>query len=181
MAYYHGTNMLIGAIDLSKSRMRTDFGKGFYLANMLETAQGWAARRAILSGGTPTVMRYEFKDDLFSLSGVRFASNPSTEWLEFISLNRRLSKTSLPDKEPRHEYNWVSGPIANDDIADVVDEYLEGDITSEDAIRRARALPQTYQLSVHTLLAVQLIENEKVSYKQFKNGRWTKDWLKQNT
>ena len=28
--FYHGTNIVIGDIDLSHSRSRTDFGKGFH-------------------------------------------------------------------------------------------------------------------------------------------------------
>jgi len=178
MAYYHGTNTIISRVDFSLGRSRTDFGKGFYLASKVKTAQGWATRRAMISGGTPTILRYEFGDDLFKLDGKRFSNEPSHEWLEFISFNRQRKHKGMSGKEPRHEYHWVSGPIANDDIADVVDEYLAGDITSEEAVFRARALPQTYQLSLHTHLASDLVDESMVSYKQFKNGRWTKDWLK---
>jgi len=112
------------------------------------------------------------------LYGKRFPKAPSIEWLEFISQNRQRSHVDMPESEPRHEYHWVSGPIANDDIADVVDEFLAGEITCELAVQRARALPQTYQLSLHTQAVAEMIDYEKVLYKQFKNGRWTKDWLK---
>ena len=177
MAYYHGTNALIGFIDLSKSRLRTDFGKGFYFANATDTAQGWATRRTMVSGGIPTILRYEFNNDLFDLSGKRFPAIPSIEWLDFISLNRQRSHPEVNEKEPRHGYHWVSGPIANDDIADVIDEFLAGEITCEAAVHRARALPQTYQLSLHTQVAADMINEEGVLYRQFKKGRWTKDWL----
>jgi len=177
MFYYHGTNKIIGSVDLSVSRNRTDFGKGFYFANRVDTAQRWATRRSLVSGGIPTILRYEFDTGLFDLSGKRFSNEPSNEWLEFISFNRRREDTGLTKEEPRHVYHWVSGPIANDDIADVVDEYLVGEISIEEAVRRARALPQTYQLSLHTQLAIIMINEGKVSYKQFKNSRWTKDWL----
>ena len=33
MKMYHGTNMVVGVIDLTKSRNRVDFGKGFYLTD----------------------------------------------------------------------------------------------------------------------------------------------------
>ena len=49
MTYYHGTNAIIGMIDLSRSRLRTDFGKGFYFASKADTAQGWATRRTMIS------------------------------------------------------------------------------------------------------------------------------------
>ena len=178
MTYYHGTNAIIGVIDLCRSRLRTDFGRGFYFASKADTAQGWATRRTMISGGIPTILRYEINKSTFDLYGKRFPKAPSIEWLEFISQNRQRSHVDMPESEPRHEYHWVSGPIANDDIADVVDEFLAGEITCELAVQRARALPQTYQLSLHTQAVAEMIDYEKVLYKQFKNGRWTKDWLK---
>ena len=33
--FHHGTNMVINSIDLGKGRVRTDFGKGFYLGSNL--------------------------------------------------------------------------------------------------------------------------------------------------
>jgi len=98
--------------------------------------------------------------------------------LEFISHNRQRTFSDSDKREPRHDYNWVSGPIANDDIADVVDEHLAGEITVETAVHRARALPQTYQLSLHTQLTLEMVSEKSVLYRQFKNGRWIKDWLK---
>jgi len=181
MTYYHGTNVIIDKIDLNKSRLRTDFGKGFYFANVVETAQGWATRRAMISGGIPTILRYEINEEIFILCGKRFSPAPSLEWLDFISLNRQRVQINTSEKEPRHEYNWVSGPIANDDIADVVDEYLAGEISVEIALHRARALQQTYQLSLHTQTATDILNGESILFKQFKNGRWTKDWLKRTT
>jgi len=124
MLLYHGTNMVIGAVDLNKSRNRTDFGRGFYLADKIGTAQNWAARKAELHGGVPTILAYEADDDVFELPGCRFDTMPSYEWLAFICENRRKSPKSSAKREPRHEYNWVSGPIANDKIVDVIDEYL---------------------------------------------------------
>jgi len=58
MMYYHGTNSIFNTIDLSKSRLRTDFGKGFYFTNKIGTAQGWATRRAMISGGIPTILQF---------------------------------------------------------------------------------------------------------------------------
>jgi len=176
MMLYHGSHEIIARIDLSKCRSRTDFGKGFYLADKIGTAQAWAARKAELIGGTPTILRYEIGSDLYRLYGKRFENAPSFDWLDFISTNRHRNADNASKKEPVHDYNWVSGPIADDRIADVVDEYLTGDVSATEAIRRARILPQTYQLSIHTPDAIRAIDDENVGYKQFKNGRWTKDW-----
>ena len=182
MTFYHGTNMLIGKIDLNRSRNRVDFGKGFYLTDKFGTARDWAIRKAELEGGgLPTVLCYELGFGIFELFGLRFANAPGLEWLEFICSNRRTGPSGNGQKEPRHDFNWVTGPIADDKVVDVVAEYMRKDINAEAAIRRLRALPLTYQLSLHTPEAVSFVDDVDVLYKQLKNGRWTQNWLKRKT
>lgn len=43
MILFHGSNTIIESIDLAKSRPFKDFGKGFYLTDILEQAQRMAA------------------------------------------------------------------------------------------------------------------------------------------
>jgi len=174
---YHGTNAVNGKINLEKSRLRTDFGKGFYLTDSIETAQNWAARRVSAVGGIATIIRYDISQDIYSLYGKRFEKLPSFEWLEFIVSNRKRSVKADINKEPRHIYNWVSGPIADDKIADVVENYLAGDIDTDEAIALARALPQVFQLSLHTQSSLNTVDEELVHFKQFVNSKWSKDWI----
>ena len=179
MRFYHGTNMVIDAIDLAKSRNRVDFGKGFYLTDKIGTAQIWAIRKVELEGeGIPTILCYETGADLYSLHGQRFPDDPDIEWLSFICSNRRNTRPASTQKEPRHDFNWVSGAIADDKIVDVVAEYLRGETTCEEAIRRARALPKTYQLSLHTAVAISYVDDTNVIYKQLKRGSWSQNWIK---
>ena len=42
MTLYHGTTEIITKIDFSKSNLRTDFGKGFYMGSKLGEARNWA-------------------------------------------------------------------------------------------------------------------------------------------
>ena len=44
MKMYHGTYMIVDTIDLTKSRNRVDFGKGFYLTDKVGTAQSCYVR-----------------------------------------------------------------------------------------------------------------------------------------
>ncbi|MCL2250060.1 MAG: DUF3990 domain-containing protein [Oscillospiraceae bacterium] len=178
MALYHGTNEKIGIIDLSKGRVRTDFGKGFYLTGKPDTAFRWAANKVDLSGGTATVLRYEINNDLFSTYGKRFSDIPDLDWLEFICQNRHREANKAEKIEPRHDYNWVSGPIADDKVYDVVKNYMAGEITAEVAIQKARALPQTFQLSLHTTLALSFVDDLGVYFKQYKNNGWSREWIK---
>jgi len=182
MTFYHGTNMLIGKIDFVKSRNRVDFGKGFYLVDKLGTARNWAIRKVELENeGIPTVIAYEISPDLFSLSGAKYSNTPELKWLEFICTNRRMLLPGQAKKEPRHNFNWVSGPIADDKVVDVVAEYMRNEINAGEAIKRLRALPQTYQVSLHTTVALDYVDEINVRYKQLKNGRWTQNWIKRKT
>lgn len=178
MLFYHGTNMLIGQIDLNKCRPRTDFGKGFYLTDKVRTAQNWAIRKSELLGGTPTVLSYTIDKLANGLSGKRFSDTPDFEWLSFICENRRRNEPNVIEHEPRHNFHWVFGPIADDRVFDVVDMFREGDISAEDAIRRIRLLPSTLQLSLHKEDAIKHVDDTNVLYRQFVDGTWTKDWVR---
>jgi len=178
MAFYHATNLLIYRIDLSLGRNRVDFGKGFYLTDKFGTARDWAIRKVELEGeGTPTVLSYEIDSGLYTLPGMRFAAIPGIEWLEFICSNRRFDSSGSNKKEPRHDHHWVAGPIADDKVVDVVAEYMRDEIAANKAIERLKALPQTYQLSLHTSEALAFVDEGKVFYKQYRNGRWSQNWM----
>ena len=172
MILYHGTTEVIGVIDLSKCRLRTDFGRGFYISSKLGTARDWAIGRAGFSG-IPTVMRYEIKNAILSDCTLRYLrfDKPSKEWLDFIRDNRRRDLHSGKTLEPRHVYDIVSGPIANDKVADVVDLYCKGRINADEAIARTRALPSVFQLSLHTQQALNHILSDL--YSQRENEKWS--------
>jgi hypothetical protein len=65
--FYHGTNMPFGKIDFSRCRLRTDFGKGFYIGTNLGVARRWAASQSMVHE-TATVMRYVLNDVIFNLN-----------------------------------------------------------------------------------------------------------------
>ena len=175
--FHHGTNTVIAEIDLSHSRSRTDFGKGFYMGNNLGEARKWAKSQS-LATETPIVMRYVLSDAVFNLEDGNlnrlWFSFPTVEWLDFVRHNRRASATAVQNKEPRHDYDIVYGPIANDKIADVVDEYIDGLISAEEAIRRARVIPSVFQMSFHTPLALTYIDQTLTESQHFlKSNKWS--------
>ena len=155
---YHGTNTIITTVNLDKSRLRTDFGKGFYLSSKLGVARDWAVDK---SGATktPIVMRLTLDTAKFytpELLMLRFVQ-PTIEWLNFIRDNRQIKAIAGIFGEPRHNYDVVSGPIANDKVAKVVADYIDGLINTDEAIRRTKALPSAYQTSLHTQKALACI------------------------
>jgi len=174
MILYHGTNRILGDIDFNKSRLRTDFGKGFYFSDKLGNARDWAVDKSGFSE-MPTVMRYDLCNKIFQdqkLSLLRF-DNPTIEWLNFVRDNRRRNPDSTASKEPRHSYDIVSGPIANDKVAIAVDKYCRDKLTAEEALIEIKAIKNVFQLSVHTQSALTYIKT--VSYSQFLSKRWS-EW-----
>jgi len=175
--FHHGTNMVLNSIDLDKGRSRTDFGKGFYLGNNLGVARKWAISQSMATE-IPTVMRYALSDAIFnfddsSLSRLWFSS-PTVEWLNFVQDNRREIATNTRNIEPRHNYDVVFGPVANDKVVDVVDEYIDGLLTADEAIRRVRVIPSVFQMSFHTPLALTYIDQTLTEFQQrIQDNKWS--------
>ena len=178
--FHHGSNTIIKTIDLSISRSRTDFGKGFYMGNNLGEARRWAISQSMATE-LPSVMRFVLSDDIFNMSysGLNrlWFSSPTVEWLDFVRDNRRIIQDSQ-DTEPRHNYDIVYGPIANDKVVDVVDEYIDGLIAADEAIHRVKVILSVFQMSFHTLLSLTYIDQSLTEYQQQTNkNKWT-EWEK---
>jgi len=176
MELYHGTTQIIYEIDLTQGRHRTDFGQGFYLGSDLSVAQRWAKSRAIFSG-KPIVMKYALGDGIFydEKTNPLIFDEPSLEWLNFVRDNRRKGKS---ENKLRHTHGIVQGSIANDKVNFVVEDYMKGKITAEEAIARVKALPDALQVSLHTPYALTYVDAGDVWYQeQLPNGEWT-DWIR---
>ena len=59
MILFHGSNIEINRIDLSKCRPYKDFGRGFYLTELQDQAMRMAKRVARIYGGEPIVTYFE--------------------------------------------------------------------------------------------------------------------------
>ena len=125
MKLYHGTNIDFSEIDLAKSFPLKDFGKGFYLTTIREQAERMAKRKQEVLGGKAIVQEYEFdenvlhKDDLKAL----VFEGTTPEWATFIFNNRSRNKNY------RHDYDIVVGPIADDGVAFLINQYTTGAVT----------------------------------------------------
>ena len=125
MRLYHGTNIDFSEIDLAKSFPLKDFGKGFYLTTIREQAERMAKRKQEALGGKAIVQEYEFdenvlhKDDLKAL----VFEGTTPEWATFIFNNRSRNKNY------RHDYDIVVGPIVDDGVAFLINQYTTGAVT----------------------------------------------------
>lgn len=150
---YHGTTgtfadgILHSGIDLAKSKLRSDFGRGFYMTRNLDQAKSHAnqvfrrlgALAASRHGATPNpvcaaVVEYEVDRLVLSkLSHLAFVS-ASADWMAFVQHCRRTGGPHIPASMTN--YDLVYGPMAG----------LDG-----------RPFPPDYeQLSLHTANAIQV-------------------------
>ena len=116
---YHGSDVTIDKIDLSKGHINKDFGKGFYLTSLLSQAKEMAKRKARQTLDAQEVVTAFLFDEKVLTSGelkVKVFSEVSEEWAMFILQNRRASRTGF-----RHDYDIVVGPIAEDGVVQQLD------------------------------------------------------------
>ena len=156
MILYHGSNVEVKEPILLKVQRELDFGKGFYTTSDMEQAARWAERTAKRRGESNAfVTVYEVNED--ELKNIRLLSfdSPNVEWLNFVVKNRK------------GEYiagNWdiISGPVADDQTAQVIDLYLEGAYDEEEAIRRFLTQKLKDQYTFKTLEAINLLKYKEV-------------------
>ena len=88
---YHGSNVAIERIDLSRSKRGKDFGQGFYLNANPDQAMDMATRTTrFLNEGTPTLSCFEFDEDEATKDGlnIKVFTDYTEEWAEFVVMNR---------------------------------------------------------------------------------------------
>lgn len=151
MTLYHGSNVDIESIDLTKGLRFKDFGKGFYVTPDRNTAVRMAQKRARLFGGTPTLISYELDESALhsDLKVKIFPEKACVEWLLFVDANRDRKNMT-----PIHDYDIVVGPIANDGVVLQLTNYREGIYSPEEAARllQDKYLDQQYYFGTERAL-----------------------------
>jgi len=155
MIVYHGSDIRIDTVDLSKSKPGKDFGRGFYVTKIREQAEGMAKRIANWNHSHPVVTEFEFdecsfEDERFKI--LRF-DDYTEEWFDFIMLNRKNRS-----KKQIHDYDIVEGPVANDDVAQRIYVYLRGHISKRDFLDELKFHKPTHQICFCTIESLQTIE-----------------------
>ena len=134
MILYHGSNVAIEHPRLIRHLRTLDFGAGFYLTSDYDQAARWAQLKAKRRRvGKPLVSVFDVDDLAYWRLKILSFPAPAVEWLRYISVNRR-NVASVDD------WDVVSGPVADDNTMPVLNLYLQGTYTEEEAIRRL--LPQ---------------------------------------
>ena len=158
MSLYHGSTVEIKEIDLSLSKPNKDFGKGFYLSDNFEQAYEMANYKADLFGTNPYVTKFEFDESLLKNGSLKVLSfsEYSKDWAEFVFKNRNQENQDFS-----HDYDIVTGPIANDRVGAQIRRFVEGDITFNTFLERLKYMKGvTFQYFFGTEKAIQTLINK---------------------
>ena len=143
---YHGSNVLVEMPQIIVSGFYKDFGYGFYCTNIETQARKWALTKK----GYSIVSVYSYQED----KSLKLLSFPqmTEEWLDFVVNCRRGIK---------HDYDIVEGPMADDQIWDYVEDFIEGSITREAFWVLAKFKHPTHQIVFCTPKSLSTIKFER--------------------
>lgn len=152
MKLYHGSTTVVKKPHVHRGRKTTDFGQGFYLTTSYEQAERWAVLKQKRDNAKKAIVSiYEFDETLLNDAtySVLHYKGPSQEWLDFVVRNRKGFDL--------HQYDYVMGPVANDQLYTTISLYEEGSLSVEAAIIQLKSHLLFDQLSCHTEKAIKNI------------------------
>lgn len=150
MILYHGSNMPISKIDLSKGKKGKDFGQGFYLSPFYAQAYRMAELTvAKTSEGVPFVSEFTYDENkIQNLKVLRF-DGYTKEWAKFIIMNRQNRSN-----QQAHDYDIVYGPIADDTVGATISLFIRQYIDLDELIRRLKFVEPKYQYFFATIASL---------------------------
>ena len=140
MILYHGSNITIEQIGLSKSKPNKDFGQGFYLSEDENQANEMARFKSLLLGGTAIVSKFEFDESVMKTGALRIKvfDGYSEEWADFVFANR--------EGKPVEKFDIIYGPIANDKVGLQIRKLKDCSIDKKEFLNRLKNMKGiTYQ------------------------------------
>jgi hypothetical protein len=145
MKLYHGSTIGVETPDLQKCRPTTDFGQAFYTTTNFEQAEKWAKIKQKRANSENCIVSvFEFDESILYLDDykVRHFGNATHDWLDFVVNNRR----GIVQKQ----YDFVTGPVANDSLYATILLYEQGLLPADAAIERLKVQELYSQLSFNT-------------------------------
>lgn len=153
---YHGSNTEIEKIILSRCNPNKDFGRGFYLTHIEEQAMEMAKRRTRIAGtGVPIISKYAFDESLLDSAELKVKrfDEPCKEWALFVMANREATQTGY-----RHDYDIVTGPVADDGVAFQLERYARKIITIETLVEELTYRKLNWQYFFGTELSISKLQ-----------------------
>lgn len=142
---YHGSNVEVSKPKILQNGFYKDFGYGFYCTNIEKQAKRWALTRK----GDSIVNKYKYNEN----PDLQIKSFPemTDEWLDFVVECRRGTL---------HRYDIVEGPMADDQIWNFVEGFIEGRITRSAFWELVKFNYPTHQIVFCTEIALKTLEFE---------------------
>ena len=143
---YHGSNIVVSNPKILVSGFYKDFGYGFYCTKFEKQAKKWALTKK--DHHVVSIYEYQTNDQLKILVFPLMTD----EWLDFV-VNCRMGV--------KHDYDIVEGPMADDQIWDYLEDFIEGVITREAFWVLAKFKYPTHQIVFCTQKALETITFKK--------------------
>ena len=138
MILYHGSHSKISRPDISYSRNDIDFGVGIYFTEDRKMATKWATKY-----NTSWLNTYNVDIDVNNDKIYVFI--PNEEWLNYVAYNRGYTdKCSFDDSK----YDIIIGPTADDKLFETLDDYFEGDLSTEQTVKIINCMHYSNQIVV---------------------------------
>lgn len=149
MILYHGSNVVVDKPALIPQNRYLDFGFGFYTTTNQQQAIGFADKvTKRRKDGCKTVSTYEINEiKAFAECSVLRFDEPNEAWLDFVSANRSGSYTG-------QHYDFIYGPVANDDVYTTFTLYSAGVLTKEQTLEALKIKMLYNQLVLTTEKAI---------------------------
>lgn len=128
---YHGSTQIIEHPLANIGRSDLDFGKGFYVTTLRNQAERWATRMQLIHAQDSAWLSIYNFDEEVAFGNNRFRllrfDTYDRQWLDFIAASRN-------GQQPWKDFDAIEGGVANDQVIDTVEDYINGNITVEQAL-----------------------------------------------
>ena len=157
MILYHGSLEIVEKPQILQAKRPLDFGTGFYTTTSLQQASRWVKLRMEQNNakvGYINIYEYTPKKGLHT----RLFRSANEAWVDFVHANRTV-------QDYNHDYDIVTGPVANDNVYLSFNLYESGINTKSELIRRLKTYNLVDQLLFHTeqsLLTLKYNGNKEV-------------------
>ena len=158
MKVFHGSYTAIDKIDLEQCEVGRDFGRGFYVTNICSQAEYWAKRKGRRKHTDGVITEFEFDERICRIMKMKVLhfERYNDKWLDFVVLNR-INKDDIQS----HDYDIVEGPVADDDIAARVYDYLAEKVSKEQFLKELAYKSPSHQICFCTVQSLQSLELHK--------------------
>lgn len=142
---YHGSNVEVSVPRILQNGFYKDFGYGFYCTVYEKQAKRWAITRK----GDSILNSYVYTSNI-NLKVLEF-SEMTDEWLDFVVECRMGIE---------HDYDIVEGPMADDQIWNYVEGFIDGKISRDAFWQLVKFNHPTHQIVFCTERALKSIKFE---------------------